>query len=360
MGFSKQAVIEKAFSEYVDKGYVTEDSIIDLVVEYDLPLSDVSRVCEHLVAKGIVIRDDTDDVEYSTGTDYSHIDYSKTFDDVIVADESLTPFIDYVRNIQPPQWREAQYLLPQVKNGNPYAKQRIVEMYMRVVIRIALGFHRKYGFSLADTIQEGCIGLVIAINKCEVERYDRFTTYAPWWIRQVISRELSAGNPMLYFPVHVNERLSNVYKIKDNHFCYICEDSCICIALISEVAIKLDCLENQALQLIQYIEPFKSIEQLSDENESLFSDYGVFENELFDHIVYGELCSLILNAIDTLKDREKEVLQYRFGLLDNEPLTLEQVGSIYGLTRERIRQIEAKAIKKMRHPKRSKVLREFY
>lgn len=358
MVFSKHSVIEKAFSEYLEKGYVTEDSILDLVGEYDLPLSEVSRVCEHLLAKGVVIRDDAVD-EDSIGTDYSQTDYSKTFDDVIAIDESLTNFIDYVRDIQPPQWREAQYLLPQAKNGNPYAKQRIVEMYMRVVIRIALSFHKKYGFSLADTIQEGCIGLVIALNKYEAARQDKFSTYAPWWIRQVIARELSVGNPMLYFPVYISDRLSVVYKVEKNHSCDQCEDGCICTSLVSKVADELNCPEDEALQLIQYIEPFESIKQLAEENESVFCDHGAFESEMFEHIVYSELRSLIADAIGTLRDREKEVLQYRFGLLDNEPLTLEEVGSIYGLTRERIRQIEAKAIKRMRHPSRSKVLKDF-
>ncbi|KJS16031.1 MAG: hypothetical protein VR69_11085 [Peptococcaceae bacterium BRH_c4b] len=360
MDFLKQAVIEKVFSEYVEKGYVTEDSILDLVGEYDLPLTEISRVCEYLVSKGVIIRDDTVDDANSTGTDYSQSDYSKTFDDVVTVDESLISFIDYIRDIQPPQWREAQYLLPKAKNGNPYAKQRMVEMYLRVVIRIALSFHKKYGFPLADTIQAGCMGLVIALDKYEAGRQDKFLTYAPWWIRQVIARELSVGNPMLYFPVHVCDSLLVVYKVEINHYCDQCKDGRICTALVSEVADKLDCPEDEALQLIQYIEPFESIKQLADENESVFYDYGAFGSEMFDHIAYSELRSLIADVIGTLKVREKEVLQYRFGLLDNEPLTLEQVGNIYGLTRERVRQIEAKAIKKMRHPSRSTVLKDFY
>jgi len=359
MGFLKQAVIEKAFSVYVEKGYITEDSILDLIEEYNLPLSEISRVCEHLVAKGVVIRDGNVDNANSNGKDYSQKDYSLTFDEVITIDESLVAFIDYVKDIQPPQWREAQYLLPQAKNGNPYAKQRMVEMYVRVVIGIALSLHKKYGFPLADTIQEGCIGLVIALNKYEAGRQDKFSTYAPWWIRQVISRELSVGNPMLYFPVHVSERLLAVYEVKKNHSCNRCGDGCICTALVSEVADELDCPEDEALQFIQYIEPFESI-KLADENESMFCDHGAFESEIFDYIAYSELRSLTADIIGTLSDREKEVLQYRFGLLDNKPLTLEQVGSIYGLTRERIRQIEAKALKKMRHLSRSNVLKEFY
>lgn len=354
--FSKQSIIEKAFLEYSIKGYVTEDYVLDLVEEYDLPLSEVSRVCEQLVVKGVVIRDDT----VNDGDDYSQSDYSQTFDEAVSIDESLTVFIDYVRDIQPPQWREAQYLIPQAKNGNPYAKQRIVEMYVRVVIRIALSFHKKYGFPLADTIQEGCIGLVIALDKYEADRQDRFSTYAPWWIRQVIARGHSVGNPMLYFPVHVSDRLSVVYEVEKNHSCDQCEDGCICNALVSEVASKLGCPEDEVFRLIQYIEPFESIKQLAGENESIFSDHGAFENEMFDHIAYSELRSLTADATGTLRDREKEVLQYRFGLFDNEPLTLEQVGSIYGLTRERVRQIEAKAIKKMQHPSRSTVLKDFY
>lgn len=358
--FSKQTVFEKAFLEYSIKGYVTEDYILDLVGEYDLPLSEVNRVCEQLVNKGVLIRDDSVNDEGSIGTDYSQTDYSQTFDEVVAVDESLTVFIDYVRGIQPPQWRESQYLLPQAKIGNPYAKQRLIEMYLRVVIRIALSFHKKYGFPLADAIQEGCTGLVIALDKYELDRSGVFTTYAPWWIRQVITREFSVGNPIMYFPVHVSDRLSVVYEIKKKHSYDQCVDSSTCAAIVSEVADALNCSKDESSQLIWYIDPFESIEKFIEENESVFCDHGAFENEMFGHIAYSELRSLTADAIGTLKDREREVLQYRFGLLDDKRLTLEQVGGIYGLTRERIRQIEAKAIKKMRHPSRSIVLKSFY
>jgi RNA polymerase primary sigma factor len=318
------------------------------------------RVCEHIVAKGVVIRDDSVNNVDSLGIDYSQTDYNQTFDEVVAIDESLTVFIDYVRGGQPPQWRETQNLLPQAKSGNPYAKKRIIEMYLRIVIRIALSFHKRYGFPLADTLQEGCIGLVIALNKYELDRSDVFATYAPWWIRQVITREFSVGNSIMYFPAYINDRLSIVYEIEKKHACDQCLDNSTCIALISEVMSKLQCAEDEALQLIQYIEPFESVEQYIKTNETVFLDYGAFESNMFGRAVYNELRSLTADAIGTLKWREKEVLEHRFGLLDDEPLTLEQVGSIYGVTRERIRQIEAKAIKKMRHPSRSKVLRDFY
>lgn len=358
--FSRQSIIEKALLEYSIKGCVTEDYILDLINEYDLPLSEVSLVCDEIVIKGVVICDDAINDKYSIGTDYSHTDYRKTFDDVVSIDESLKVFIDYVRCIQPPQWREAQYLLPQAKAGNPYAKQRIVEMYLRVVIRIALSFHKKYGFPLADTIQEGCLGLIIALNKYELDRSGVFATYAPWWVRQVITREFSVGNPIMYFPVHVSERLSVVYEIKKKHACEQCVDSIICVGLVSELSDKLSCSLDDAMQFIRYIESFESIEMLFEENELVFCDHGAFESEMFDRVVFKELRSLTADVIGTLKWRERDVLQYRFGLLNDEQLTLEQVGSIYGLTRERIRQIEAKAIKKMQHPSRRKRLKEFY
>ncbi|MBF7081850.1 sigma-70 family RNA polymerase sigma factor [Desulfallas sp. Bu1-1] len=360
MDFLKQALIEKAISEYVKRGYVTEDFILDLVGEYDLPLSEISRVCEHLVAKGIIIRDNNVHDTNSYDKDYSQIDYNQTFNEVVTIDEGLTVFIDYVRNIQPPQWREAQYLLPLAKNGNPYAKQRIIEMYMRIAIRIALSFHKKYGFPLADTIQESCLGLMIALDKYEPDSHDKFSTYFPWWIRQVIVRELSVGNPIFYFPAHVSERLLVVYKVKENHYCIQCENGSICTALVFEVVNKLKCPEDEALQLIQYIEPYDSIKQLTDKNELLFCDHGVFESEMCDYIENSEFRSIIADVIDSLSFREKEVLQYRFGFLNNEPMTLEQIGGILGLTRERIRQIEAKAINKLRHPSRIKVLKNFY
>jgi len=358
--FSKQALSEKVFLEYSIKGYVTEDYVLELIGEHDLPLSEVSRVCEQLVAKGVVIRDGAINDKNSIAADYSQTDYNQIFDEVVAIDESLNIFIDYVRGIQPPQWREAQYLLPQAKFANPYAKQRIVEMYLRIVIRIALNFHKKYGFPLADTIQEGCIGLIIALKKYELDRSGVFATYAPWWIRQVITREFSVGNPMMHFPAHVSDHLSIVYDINKRHACEQCSDNIICVTLVSEVAYRLSCSKDEAMQLLLYIKPFDSIDNILEENESVFCDNGALESKMFDHVVYHELRSLMADTIGNLKWREREVLQYRFGLLDSDPLTLEQVGSIYGLTRERIRQIEAKAIKKMQHPSRSKIFMEFY
>lgn len=356
--FLKQAVFEKAFLEYSIKGYVTEDYVLDLVGEYNLPLSEVGRVCEQLVAKGVVIRDDAND-QNRFGVDYSQTDYSQTFDEVVAIDDSLKFFIEYVRDIQPPQWREWKYLLPQAKHGNSYAKQRIIEMYLRIVIRIALRFHKRYGFPLADTIQEGCVGLVIALNKYEFDRSGVFAIYASWWIRQVITRESSVGNPLMYIPVYLSDRLSVVYEIKKKHFCEQCIDSIICVALVTEVIDKLSCSKDEAIQLIWCIEPFESVDKFTEENESVFCDYGEFESEMFDHIEYSELRSLTADIVGTLDRREREVLQYRFGLLDDEPLTLEQIGSIYGLTRERIRQIEAKAIGRIRRSSRGRLLRDF-
>ena len=164
----------------------------------------------------------------------------------------------------------------------------------------------------------------------------------------------------MYFPVHVSDHLSIVYEIKKKHTCDQCMDSIICVALVSEVADKLSCSKDEAMQLIWYIEPFESIDKFIEENESVFCDHGALESKMFDHVVCNELRSVTADTIGTLKWREREVLQYRFGLLDDVPLTLEQVGSIYGLTRERIRQIEAKAIKRMRHPSRSRGLKDFY
>lgn len=351
----KQTVVERVYSEYEESGFVTEDFILGIIAEYDLPLSEVGHICEYIVAKGVVICDETTK-EALESTDYSHVDYNQTFDKVVAIDESLSYFIAYIRHIQPPQWREAGFLLPQAQNGNQYARQRMIEMYLRVVVRMALNLHEKYDFTLADLIQEGCIGLTIALDKFKADRQDKFSTYAPWWIRQVVARGCSVGNPMMYFPAHVNEHLFVIYELAKQHSCELCGQADICSILIDEIASKLDCDKDEAIQLMQYIEPFDSMEALSEEDSKLLSDHGAFEMMMYDYVEHVDLKSTIVNKLASLKEREKEIIQYRFGLLGDKPMTLEQVGEIYGITRERIRQIEARAIKKLSHVRALKLL----
>ncbi|MDR2410372.1 MAG: sigma-70 family RNA polymerase sigma factor [Bacteroidales bacterium] len=188
MDFSSHCkkVIDIIFSEYKEDGFITEKRILDLSRSGKLSLSEINTICEYIFSNGVCLANETLDDDFIV--DYARIDYKNIYNEIIKIDTNLTCFVNYVRNIKSPQRRESQKLLLQIKDGNIYARNRFFEMYLRIVLKMTLRYHKKYGFSLADTIQEGAIGLIIALDKYEYGSSDKFSTYAPWWIRQIICR----------------------------------------------------------------------------------------------------------------------------------------------------------------------------
>lgn len=355
-------IIDKLRQTYTNQGYVTEDMVFDACLEKNIPLNKVQVVCDNLISTGVVIVDD-DSAYVDDETDIydkSKIDYDELFDRVIEIDDSLTDFIREVRDILPPQHRECQNLIPQAKNGNVYASERILTMYLRVVVKISLWFYDKYGLSLADTIQDGCIGLKIALKKYNTSRHDKFSTYFPWWIRQYIMRNADAPNASMYFPVHYKDKLFSVYELFTSHLCDKCNDNTICPTLIENIAEYLDCNNEYAKLICINLIPMLSVEEILEEDENIFSDYNELESSIIDNCDSYRREIIISEVMTSLRDRERDVLKHRYGFYDNKAKTLESVGEIYDVTRERIRQIEAKAIRKLSHPTRRNKLKDFY
>lgn len=346
-------IIGMLYTQYKSNGFITEDEALELMIEYSLPLNEVDKITEQLLAMGILILTDQDDLKTTDDEndyDRSQTDYSALFDRIIEIDTGLKNFIDEVREIQPPQHREWINLMPQAKAGNKYAHNRLFEMYLRVVIKIALWHHDKYDAPIADAIQDGCIGLITAIEKFEFGKQNLFTTYAPWWIRQVIIRELQfQPNTIFYIPVHYKDKLFAIYEIAKAHSCEKCRKNDICPVLTTEVADKLDCSTIDANQYLWFfLSPF-SIETL---DELFLTDSGFLVDDMIDGIALNTKCQELYRALDTIRPVQKEVLVLRYGLFGGVPKTLEEVGEIRGVTRERIRQIEKVALTRMRHPSR--------
>ena len=344
-----EAIVEKLHKEYLLHGYITEQQVFVTIEENDIPLFDVEYICDQLLAKGVIIRDDdvnddSDEEEY----DRSQTDYSAIYEKVLEIDPSLTDFIEYVKNIQAPQHREWQNLLPQAQNGNQYARTRVFEMYIRVVVKTALVLSQKYNLEVADTIQDGLVGLHTAIDKFEFGRQDLFTTYFPFWVRQIIMREATTRNPTVYFPVHIKEKLFNIYDNVDEHECDECSDREPCPQLINGIADELECTFEEAERLYHYIIPFDSVEQLLEDDESVFSDYGEFADTMIVNTEKQSLSNTICKALAScLTDKERDVILRRYGFGNYDIHTLEMLGEMMGVTRERVRQIEAKAIRKL-------------
>ena len=345
-----EGIIEKLYQEYTVHGFISEDHIFDVLEENGISLFDVEYICDHLLSKGVIIRDDalTDDEEDEY--DRSNVDYEEVFSEVLKIDDTFSDFIEYIRGIKPPQHREWMNLMPQVKLKNAYARNRIFEMYMKVAVRIALVHAKRYHLPLDETIQNAMMGLHVSIDKYETARQENFASYFPLWVRQFILRDAPTLNPSVYFPFHIKDKLFAIYDNMEDYFGDIEDRTEPGIELLQSIATDLECTLVEARRLFDYLAPYESIEELSEneENELLFSDDG---------IGYENMISLVERNFDTddlqiklskLTYREQEVLRLRYGIGYDHEYTLDEIGQKFCVTRERVRQIEAKALRKLR------------
>ncbi len=246
-------------------------------------------------------------------------------------------------------------LRSEVRRGKE-ARRKLIEANFRLVVSIA----KKYighGVSFMDLIQEGNIGLIRAVEKFEYQRGFKFSTYATWWIRQAVSRALSDQGRTIRVPVHMGERITQLSRVsrelvqKNGH-----EPSEEEIAVEMGISVRL--LER-IRQAAQY--PLSLEMEVGEDMDSTLGDFIEDEHHLLpnDSAIHKLLCERVNDVLSSLSARECRVLQLRFGLQDGRTYTLEEVGQKFGVTRERIRQIEAKALSKLRHPRRSRRLRDF-
>ena len=365
---AKQKSIDKLQKLSSVKGYITYDDILEVTDSFMLSMANMTKVSEYLLSCGCIVREndnhyiDEDNDDEIFITDRSKLDYEQIFQNALTLDPGLASYVDFIRTIPPPQYMEAENLIIPAQQGNAYAKVRLISMYLKVVIRIGIWGSNKYKLPLADTIQLGNIGLILAVDKYEPSTRNKFSSYAPWWIRQVISREATVPNTGLYFPVHIKEKLYVATDIIDANLCDPYErNENGNKFIVHEIATTLDVDDQTASKYIKYLRPMLSIEEeLDNDNELILSDNNFQNEEMVSRLNRNHGSDTLHKVLDTLTLREKKVLEMRFGFTSGDTMTLEQVGQIIGVTRERIRQIEVKALRKLRNPSRSKSLHLLY
>lgn len=297
--------------------------------------------------------------------DRSITDYDEIYRRIIEKDPSLNDFVAYVQTIKAPQMVEWQALLPKALAGNTAARTRIVEMYTRNVLRIALYYSEKYDLPIADIIQDGLVGLMISIDKFDLAESSTFQSYYPMWVRQMIQREMPHYMYARYFPVHIHERLMAVREIAEQSGVDLPPDRGAYEMLIPRICEELEFAEDRARQLLKCFSIPESLDVIMEQQNESDEDVGIMacfivDGDVLDAIVEKDCRKALLESLGTLTDREAEIISMRNGMHGGKPQTLEEVGKVFGVTRERIRQIENKAIRKLRHPSRAKKIKDYY
>lgn len=358
------------------QGYVTFDNIMDCSDRFALSIQDFDWLSNSITTYGVIVYADaptkitqSSDEEYD---DFAQSDYEKVYNRIVALDPSLKSFIDGVRTIIPPQKNEICQLKYQIAEGNSFARARMIEMHLRVALRVALQRAEAYDMDIGDAVGYACIGLTTAVDKYDPDTSGAFSSYAALWIIQNISRAQPTQRPLVYYPVHEKERYFTMYPILKKQGCIGCPELYKCEKAKKIIMEQITCDDKSAMEVIAQMIPDEflpiPITNLYADEEHLelshfclnsYDDTILLEDDALKTVVENERANVVRQILDTLKSREADVLRARYGFSGKEK-TLGEVGQKYGLTRERIRQIETKAIRKLRHPSRLKKLKDFY
>ena len=363
------------------QGYLTVDDIIDCVDSLDLPIQVVDWITSSLTTRSVLIYDTVptktsavdDDEEYK---DYAQSDYEKLYDEIIRTAPSLEAFINQVRTIVPTQYKEITHLKYQVVEGNEYARKRMIEMHLRQAVRLAYQRSKAYDLDLEESISTACMALIIAVDQYKPDENGTFGGFAAYRMLRIMEREQPTKRPLVYYPVHKQTSYITSYQVLKSFGCFECPSISECEKIKTMIRRQNpDCSENDLVDIINQCIPLESFDEIieniqvssyemhgseisyDDAVDMFFYPFPVdYEDIPFDIAAEESLKDQVRAVLCTIPPREAEVLKLRCGIDCKEPLTLEEVGELFEVTRERIRQIEAKALRRLRHPKRAKIL----
>ncbi|MFA5840229.1 MAG: RNA polymerase sigma factor RpoD [Candidatus Margulisiibacteriota bacterium] len=335
------------------KGYLTPEEILSIYPEPEKKLDEI----EHLLGMGIEVSEKKERKVDSDGAD-PETGHHKELADIkgIGVDDTVRMYLREIGKFPLLTTEEEVVLAKRVKAGDIRAKHKLTNSNLRLVVSIAKKYTGR-GMLFLDLVQEGNLGLIRAVEKFDYRRGYKFSTYATWWVRQAITRAIADQARTIRIPVHMVETINRLRKT-----------SRLLLQKLGrkptekEIAQKSRISVDKVREIIKVSQVPLSLEMpVGDEESSRLGDFveDVSVQAPDEIVMHGLMRDDLEDVMDTLSEREKTVLKLRFGLDDGHPRTLEEVGRVFAVTRERIRQIEAKALRKLKHPTRAKKLREY-
>jgi len=349
------------------KNVLDETEVLDAFAGEELTPEKLDRIYDFLDKKHVDVLkmsndDDMDpdlfsedeDADPEDAIDVEHIDLSVP--EGIGVDDPVRMYLKEIGKVPLLSPDEEIELAKKIELGDEEAKKKLAESNLRLVVSIAKRYAGR-GMQLLDLIQEGNLGLIKAVEKFDYRKGYKFSTYATWWIRQAITRAIADQARTIRIPVHMVETINRLVRTQRQLVQKLGRE-----ATPEELAKELDMPVDRVRDIMKISQDPVSLETpIGEEEDSHLGDF-IQDNNVevpADAATYTLLHEQLMDVLSTLTEREQKVLRLRFGLDDGRPRTLEEVGRQFNVTRERIRQIEAKALRKLRHPSRSKILKDY-
>ena len=364
---------EVRLQELMEKGRKTgklTSKDLDLLNELNLDADTVDKFYEDLEKAGVeidygvgdlpVLDDDLlpelDDLSQVEEVPEEEVTDTDALMDTFATDDPVRMYLKEIGKVPLLTPEEEQELARRMNAGDEEAKRRMTEANLRLVVSIAKRYVGR-GMLFLDLIQEGNLGLIKAVEKFDVEKGYKFSTYATWWIRQAITRAIADQARTIRIPVHMVETINKTIRVSRQLLQELGHDPSA-----EEIAAEMNMPVDKVRDILKIAQEPVSLETpIGEEEDSHLGDFIPDEDasEPSEAASFSLLREQLEEVLDTLAPREKKVLELRFGIVDGRTRTLEEVGKEFNVTRERIRQIEAKALRKLRHPSRSKKLLDF-
>ncbi len=371
---NKQTRLDELYEYGRSKGILTYKEIMDRLMELEMDPDQLDKVLETLEAYGISVVNDADEVQDAeaaeaeaaaeaasrAGDSDKEISLEEQLDlsvpEGIAIDDPVRMYLKEISKVPLLTADQEIELARRLEEGDEGAKQQLAEANLRLVVSIAKRYVGR-GMLFLDLIQEGNLGLIKAVEKFDYRKGFKFSTYATWWIRQAITRAIADQARTIRIPVHMVETINKLIRVSRQLLQEYGREP-----TPEEIAREMNISESKVREIIKIAQEPVSLETpIGEEEDSHLGDFIPDDDAPApaEAASFALMKEQLMEVLDTLTPREEKVLRLRFGLDDGHQRTLEEVGKEFNVTRERIRQIEAKALRKLRHPSRSKKLRDY-